>query len=263
MGAVNTTYTFTATDTITSTKMNNIIDQTTMTDEAISGSTLEVTSSGRLKVRALGITSNEIANGQVTSDKILDSNVTAAKLASTLDLSGKTITFANSSIPPSSLSQPLTLGSSVSATGTSIDFASIPAWAKNITVMIAGISSNGTSSFLLQLGDADGIEASGYNGGISRIGQAGAEVTAWSNGAIWHNNVLAASNHNSTISVCLISPASNTWMISGVGMASTAIANGVLFSGSKSLSSTLDRLRITTVNGTDTFDAGTINIMYQ
>ena len=80
MGAVNTTYTFTATDTITSTKMNNIIDQTTMTDEAISGSTLEVTSSGKLKVRALGITSNEIANGQVTSDKILDGTIVNADI---------------------------------------------------------------------------------------------------------------------------------------------------------------------------------------
>lgn len=61
MGAVNTTYTFTATDTITSSKMNNIIDQTTMTDEAISGTTLEVTSSGKLRVRAQGITSNELS----------------------------------------------------------------------------------------------------------------------------------------------------------------------------------------------------------
>lgn len=65
MGAVDTTYTFTATDTITSTKMNNIIDQTTMTGDAIIGTTLEV-ASGKLKVRAAGITANEIAAGQIT-----------------------------------------------------------------------------------------------------------------------------------------------------------------------------------------------------
>jgi hypothetical protein len=34
-------------------------------------------------------------------------------------------------------------------------------------------------------------------------------------------------------------------------------------SGTKSLSATLDRIRITTVNGTDTFDAGSINILYE
>jgi hypothetical protein len=60
--------------------MNNIIDQTIMTGDAISGSTLEVTSSGKLKVRALGITSNEIANGQVTSDKILDGTIVNADI---------------------------------------------------------------------------------------------------------------------------------------------------------------------------------------
>ena len=65
MGAVDTTYRFTATDTITSTKMNNIIDQTTITPDAIIGTTLEVTS-GKLKVRTSGITANEIAAGEIT-----------------------------------------------------------------------------------------------------------------------------------------------------------------------------------------------------
>jgi hypothetical protein len=69
MGAVDTTYTFTATDTITSAKMNNIIDQTTMTSSAIIGTTLEV-ASGQLKVRAQGITSNELASEAVTQAKL-------------------------------------------------------------------------------------------------------------------------------------------------------------------------------------------------
>ena len=33
--------------------------------------------------------------------------------------------------------------------------------------------------------------------------------------------------------------------------------------GAVSLSGTLDRIRLTTVNGTDTFDAGSVNIMYE
>lgn len=80
MGAVDTTYTFTATDTITSSKMNNIIDQTTITGDAITGTTLEVVS-GKLKVRSQNITSNELATDSVTSTKIIDGAVTSGKLS--------------------------------------------------------------------------------------------------------------------------------------------------------------------------------------
>jgi hypothetical protein len=75
MGVVNTTYTFTSTDTITSAKMNNIIDDTTFTSDAIQGTTLQVVSPGKLAVNAGGITSNELASGAVTQAK-LGANVT-------------------------------------------------------------------------------------------------------------------------------------------------------------------------------------------
>jgi len=80
MGAVDTTYTFTATDTITSAKMNNIIDQTTITTDAIIGTTLDV-ASGKLKIRSAGITSNEMGNNSVVTAAITDSSVTTAKIA--------------------------------------------------------------------------------------------------------------------------------------------------------------------------------------
>lgn len=81
MGAVNTTYTFTATDTITSTKMNNIIDQTTMTvDSVFTGGTIEVVS-GKLRVASGKITSNELASNSVGTDEIVNSSVTTAKIA--------------------------------------------------------------------------------------------------------------------------------------------------------------------------------------
>jgi hypothetical protein len=81
MGVVNTTYTFSGTDTITSSKLNNIIDDTTFTSDAIQGTTLQVVSPGKLAVSAGGITSNEIASNSVVTAKILDSNVTTAKIA--------------------------------------------------------------------------------------------------------------------------------------------------------------------------------------
>ncbi len=81
MGAVDTTYTFTATDTITSAKMNNIIDQTTITTDAIIGTTLDV-ASGKLKIRSSGITSNEMGSSSVTTSAIADGSVTPAKFSS-------------------------------------------------------------------------------------------------------------------------------------------------------------------------------------
>ena len=85
MGAVNTTYTFQASDTITSTKMNNIIDQTTITDDAIFGTTLEV-ADGKLKIRSQGITSNELTANAVKTIAIEDGAVTSAKLNSSVIL---------------------------------------------------------------------------------------------------------------------------------------------------------------------------------
>ena len=99
MGAVDTTYTFTATDTITSTKMNNIIDQTTLTSDAIIGTTLEV-ASGKIKVRAAGITSNELATNAVTTTTITNGSVTSEKLASGAALpAGAIMPFAMNSAP--------------------------------------------------------------------------------------------------------------------------------------------------------------------
>jgi microcystin-dependent protein len=100
MGAVNTTYTFTATDTITSTKMNNIIDQTTMTGDAVIGTTLEV-ANGQLKIRPQGVTSNELAENAVKTIAIEDGAVTSAKLNSSVILvpAGAVMPFAMNSAP--------------------------------------------------------------------------------------------------------------------------------------------------------------------
>ena len=101
MGVVNTTYTFQATDTITSAKMNNIIDQTTITGDAISGTTLEVTGTGKLKIRSQGITSNELATGAVNTNAIEDGAITSGKLNPSVILvpAGAVMPFAMNSAP--------------------------------------------------------------------------------------------------------------------------------------------------------------------
>jgi hypothetical protein len=65
-----------------------------------------------------------------------------------------------------------------------------------------------------------------------------------------------------SISFNLLNSSTNYWTGQGIlGDSSQAYA---FFAGaSVTLPGTLDRVRITTVNGTDTFDAGSINILYE
>jgi hypothetical protein len=150
-------------------------------------------------------------------------------------------------------------GTAVASTsGTSIDFTGIPSWVKRITVMFDGVSTNGTSAILIQLGDSGGIEITGYlsgayneTGGGSSTSTAGFSVTPTS---------LAAAAYNGSAILSLLG--SNTFV--GQGILFRSVSTGMSYmAGSKTLSGTLDRVRITTVNGTDTFDAGSINILYE
>jgi len=155
----------------------------------------------------------------------------------------------------------LTRATAVASTsGTSIDFTGIPSWAKRITVMLAGVSGSGTSVILFQLGDSGGIENTGYLSTGSRIAGGTAASADFTAGfGLGTSNVAGEAKHGS-VTFCLVN--SNTWVASGVMTASFA-GYSVFVSGSKTLSNTLTQVRITTVNGTDTFDAGSINILYE
>jgi hypothetical protein len=149
-------------------------------------------------------------------------------------------------------------GTTVASTsGTSIDFTGIPSWVKRITVMFNGVSTNGTSSYQVQIGSGS-ITTSGYAwaGGSTSTGN----QTATSGFLIFSNS--ATDIMSGTISIVLVG--SNTWVESHViGMNQAGTGYGIVGGGSIALGGTLDRLRITTVNGTDTFDAGSVNILYE
>jgi hypothetical protein len=153
-------------------------------------------------------------------------------------------------------------GTAVASTsGTSIDFTSIPSWVKRITVMLNGVSTNGTSEYLLQLGDSGGVETTGYTGVSARQGAAGNVFTTSTAGFPLTDTVAAANLHQGLITVCLIG--ANAWVVSGLTSFNGAASSTATVSGGKTLSDTLDRIRITTVGGVNTFDAGTINILYE
>jgi hypothetical protein len=166
------------------------------------------------------------------------------------DVTGTVATVGNS----------LTRATAVTASGTSVDFTGIPSWAKRITVMINGVSTNGTSNPLIQIGDSGGIEATGYAGTSHAIGTGVAGILLSTGFSFGANNWAAAALAHGAFVIQNIS--GNNWTCSGFICNSVSV--GTFFcGGSKTLSDTLDRVRITTANGTDTFDAGTINILYE
>ena len=152
----------------------------------------------------------------------------------------------------------LTLATPQTANSTSHDFSSIPAGTKRIVIMLAGVSSNGTSNYLIQIGDSGGLETSGYTSQASTAGAARDTSTA---GFIVTSSTAAASVVEGAVTLSLMSSSANTWVATGMVVGNSG-AEG-MSAGSKSLSAELDRVRVTTVNGTDAFDAGTLNIQYQ
>lgn len=151
-------------------------------------------------------------------------------------------------------------GTAVSATGTSIDFTGIPSWVSRITVAYSSLSTNGGAALIVQLGDAGGVETTGYLGsGVfsgPSTGSGNSTVGLLMSGG---SSASSVSFHGSMIITKLTG---NTWCsmcVSGQSDSSYAAYAG----GSKALSDTLDRVRITTSNGTDSYDAGTINILYE
>lgn len=150
-----------------------------------------------------------------------------------------------------------TLATAVASTsGTSIDFTGLPSWIKRITVMFAGVSTSGSSSLLVQIG-AGSFTVTGYSGQCN----AGGTLTAMSTGFMVNSNMSAANLHSGNVNINTLG--SNIWSESGLVLNQGVASNGCYSGGYLTLGGTLDRVRITTVNGTDTFDAGTINILYE
>jgi hypothetical protein len=157
----------------------------------------------------------------------------------------------------------LVSGTAVASTsGTSIDFTSIPAGVRRITIMFSGVSTNGTSNPIIQLGDSGGIENTGYSATSFFIQNAGATGVVTSTAGYAIASGAAANSLIATFVINLIDASANRWVIAGSGTLESA-ATAFFTNGVKALSATLDRVRITTVNGTDTFDAGSINILYE
>lgn len=144
--------------------------------------------------------------------------------------------------------------------GTNIDFTGIPSWACRVTMMFNGVSTNGTSLVRIQLGTSGGVETSGYNGASTRQASSSTQALNFTSGFDFGDGASAADVRHGSVAFALLG--SNTWAaFGGYGFSNAAAYTAI--GGIKALSGTLDRLRLTTVNGTDTFDAGSVNILYE
>ena len=147
-----------------------------------------------------------------------------------------------------------------STSGTSIDFTSIPSWVKRVTVMFNGVSGSGTSPFIVQLGTSSGVASSGYLSHSGFIQSSAVGSNTANTGFI----IVSGAGGDLLYGPLTVSTSgANTWLASGTQFRDSGTDYSIISSGFVTLSGTLDRIRIVTQNGTDTFDAGSINILYE
>lgn len=157
--------------------------------------------------------------------------------------------------------RPLVLMTSQASTsGTNIDFTGIPSWARRVTVMFNGVSTNGTNGIIIQLGTSSGFQTTGYISNTVFIQSASVGTGVGTTGVAL---IGGAATYVHSGPVQFVTFGGNTWMASGNLFVDAATDLTEMVTGAVTLSGALDRVRITTVGGVDTFDAGSINVMYE
>jgi hypothetical protein len=153
----------------------------------------------------------------------------------------------------------ITRGTAVASTsGTSIEFTALPSWVKRITVMFQGVSTSGTNFLIVQLG-------TGATPTYTTSGYLGASNS--NNSVVNQTTGLPVIGAPTAANVChglmtITNITGNSWCSAASTSLSNTAANGG-GAGSIALAAQLTALRITSVGNTDTFDAGSINILYE
>jgi len=189
----------------------------------------------------------------------------ATALAVNVGSAGAPVTFNGALGTPSSGTLTNCTNSTVSGTsqattsGTQFDFTGLPAGIKRITVSFSNVSMSGTDNIIVQIGDSGGFETSGY---VSTCGAFDVSFLGIATSTAGFLIVASGSTRAFSGSVCLtlIDSSTFSWVSSVAGCLSTIIA--VSGGGHKSLSAEITQVRVTRT-GADTFDSGTVNILYE
>ena len=210
---------------------------------------------------AIPVTQGGTGAVTLTANAVLIGNGTSAITAVAPSTNGNVL-FTTDGTTWSSTAKIVQGTAQASTSGTSIDFTGIPSWVKRVTVMFNGVSTSGTSIVQVQLGSGS-VTTSGYLGGYIQASSASAAAIAGlTTGFLVGTPTAATATFQGALIINLLSASANTWADIG-NIADSTNQRFWSSSGTISLSGTLDRVRITTVNGTDTFDAGSINILYE
>lgn len=177
-------------------------------------------------------------------------------MAITLDgTSGMTLPGTSTGVQVGSLTSGTT---QTTTSGTSINFTGIPSWAKKVTIMLSGVSTNGSDNLLVQIGTSSSVETTGY---LSTLGvmNSTTAATATSTAGFLVSSQTAARVASGIVTLAHMG--SNLWVLGGTVKSDTTVI--AMSAGEKTLSGVLDRVRLTSTGGTNTFDAGSMNIMYE
>jgi len=143
--------------------------------------------------------------------------------------------------------------------GTSVEFTGIPSDAMEITLMFKGISASGSNNYKIQLGTANGYITSGYES-ISQSEGGGSEVTETDSFVIGSS----AGGHARTGSMLIKKASDTSYVQTGQFAVSppTPPGGNQTYGSLSSVSGTIDRLKVI-LSGSNTFDAGTMNVSYK
>jgi hypothetical protein len=158
----------------------------------------------------------------------------------------------------------ITSGTAVASTsGTSIDFTSIPSWVKRITLMFNEVSTSGSAYKYIRLGTSGGIVSTNYASASSLIYGANNCAIDGTGTAFLIRSDVATERISGHAVVTLVDASNYIWSFSSI-VSNTTATNRVWHSGgSLSLGGVCTQLRLLTSNGSDTFDNGSVNILYE
>lgn len=155
-------------------------------------------------------------------------------------------------------------GTSVATTsGTSVAFTGLPSWVKRITMMLNGVSLSGTSYIQIQLGTSGGFVTSGYSSGVAALTSAGAGLGAAAVTTGFYTTGSATQTDTASGVYFISNFSGNIWTYAGTGVRTGDVATYFNSAAPLSLGGVLTQIRISSGNGTDTFDAGSVNILYE
>jgi hypothetical protein len=245
---------------------SEFVDSGLLADDAVTTAKIDDDAVTTAKIDDDAVTTAKIDDDAVTTAKIDDDAVTTAKIdddaVTTAKIDDGAVTTAkidDGAVTPEKLERPYTLDTAQPSTsGVSVDFG-IPSWAKRITVMFHNVSTSGTSGVVVRVGSGSFLTAGYAAGGTDFTGTATVTAAETSGLPLSEPPDLIGDIHSGVATIVTLG--ANVWAMSSIvrcggnrmGMGAASIEVG----------GTLDRVQVATINGSDTFDGGTINVSYE